>query len=131
MFRTLSRDICIEQMSFLLSLTADMRDWPPWTEENFLFDAPKKWELSFLSDAGVAIMSMPEPAHVHLHLLAVRPSSRGQGHGSRIMQEIKRRAGENRLTLKVPHDSAGAVSFYKRNGFEFDTRWWPMEFRRD
>lgn len=124
---TLTRDMAIHRMPWLLTLTADHHDWPPWTQEQFLMELPEKWSLSVCSEHGVAILSRPVEGRVHLHLLAVDRDKRGHGHGSDLMAETKIRAGADRLTLKVPADSRAAVAFYCRHGFRFTPRWQPME----
>jgi GNAT superfamily N-acetyltransferase len=134
MFQDLTRELAIARMPFLLSLTADMDDWPPWTEEQFLHELPDKWILSFVSDKGVAIMSRRDIEHVHLHLLAVAPNARGTAVGSAFIEEIKARVQDRIFTLKVPKDSRGAVTFYQRHGFQADGeatgRWMGMKLVR-
>lgn len=128
--RDLSPEFAVDTMPWLLSLTADMHDWPPWTAAQFLADRPRKWDLSFMHEHGVAILSEPEPGRVHVHLLAVHPDHRGSGAGSEIMAEIKRRAAGKKLTLKVPRDGVKARAFYEQHGFALagaDTaRWLEM-----
>lgn len=134
MFVTLSPSLCRLHMEFLVSLCAD-QDWdPPWTSDSFLVERPGKWDLSFMLEGkAAAILSRPEPGRAHLHLLAVLPGERDKGIGSGMMAEMIRRAGEDRLTLKVPYDSKGARRFYARHGFRMtgyaDSRWW-MELQK-
>lgn len=119
-------------MPWLLTLSADQIDWPPWTREQFMMPLPRKWELSFFSPrGGVAVLSHPEGHDdPHLHLLAVHPHQRGYGLGSAMMREILKRTS-GRLTLKVPCEASGSIRFYERHGFTLtarpaDKRWWPM-----
>lgn len=131
MFLDLTRDVAIQRMPFLLALTADRLDWPPWTEQQFLANRWDKWVLSFMDDTGVAILSRIAEDHVHLHLLAIHPDLRGRGNGTRFMREIDRRVGAQRFTFKVPGDSEDTVRFYLRHGFQFSERWRPMERKAD
>lgn len=111
-FATLSRERCKTLMPMLLSLVADQHDWPPWTEEKFMFDLPDKWDLSFSGENCVAVIST-KPGHPHLHLLAVNRAVRGLGLGTRALREALDRTGDE-LTLKAP---TKAMRFYLQRGF--------------
>lgn len=129
---TLTRERCIAQMPFLLTVTADQIDWPPWTEAQFLYELADKWSLSFSNDIGMATLSSRSPEQVHMHLLGIVPERRGMGNGTKFMREMIARVAGRRFTLKVPSDSERAVRFYLRHQFAFtdrpaDSRWWPME----
>jgi ribosomal protein S18 acetylase RimI-like enzyme len=55
-----------------------------WTEENFRYDLPFKWELSRLAVngermAGFWIASASVPGNCHTHRVAVHPAYQGQG----------------------------------------------------
>jgi len=121
--QTLTRDIAAARIDWLVSLTADKADWPPWTSDQFMADLPGKWDLSFIGPHGVAIIST-RPGQPHLHLLAVEINHRGMGHGSAMMAEAIRRGVRS---LKVPGDAPQTVKFYRRHGFQFKPRWLAME----
>jgi GNAT superfamily N-acetyltransferase len=130
-FATLTREEAHCRLPWLSSLSADRVEWPPWTEQQFLMDLRRKWDLSFFSDCGVAILSEREPRHVHLHLLAIHPDCRGKGHGAVMLTEAKRRAS-GVLELKAPGDEPDVLRFYRSHGFRLISdpgqRWVGMQY---
>lgn len=132
-FATLTREVAHRRMPWLLSLSADRVDWPPWTEQQFLMDLQRKWDLSFFSECGVAVLSEREPGHVHLHLLAIHPDYRGRGHGAVMLAEAIRRAS-GVLELKAPGDEPDVLRFYRSHGFkvisEPGKRWVGMRYQQ-
>ncbi len=120
--RTLSpEDVATNADAFL----AIAQDGPGeyWRQEHFLRDLPEKWRLSFAAwdgsqPVGYAIVSRKAPTQIHLHHFTVAAAYRSRGLGSRMMDEMIRRArevGVDRLTLKV--DGPRAEVFYRRHAF--------------
>lgn len=116
MMQTLTRQLCEQLMPELISISADASDWTP---ENFLYDLPDKWDLSFIASiggvVGYAILSRKFLGRVHLHQLMVHPAKRGRGIGKDMFIECRRRADEP-LSLRVHRNNVGAFRFYKREG---------------
>lgn len=59
--------------------------------------------------------------------LAVHPDYRRQGYGSKLLDYVIAKAKDfnarsRRIELEVREDNLGAISFYKKNGFEMDGR---------
>lgn len=96
-----------------------------WSEINFLFDLPEKWELSLqiLAEeriAGFLIASLKNQC-IHIHRLAVSNQFQNLGLGKQmvnLIQKEARRKNINFITLKVLYSNTGAIRFYKRLGFE-------------
>lgn len=107
----------IEQQSF-------PQPWPFGAFEGFLGQA------GFLvADAGPAVAgyvvadTVPQQARPvgHVKDLAVHPSRRGQGLGTRLLDRalgVLDRRGVSRAKLEVRQSNDGAISLYRRFGFE-------------
>lgn len=104
-----------EHVAAYIAVSADAS---PWTAENFLRDAPRKWELSFAlwEDVPVAycILSQRDEA-IHINQLMVAPYARGDGIGATMLAEAERRGASS---LKVDPANAGAIRFYERHGWQ-------------
>lgn len=131
----LTKPVARARADELLAISRDVSDW---TVANLLHDLPGKWTLSFLVEvpepAGYAILSRRGEGWIHLNQFMVAPAHRGTGLGGRMIDEVKRRAGEAELTLKVGRDNARAHRFYLGHGFVFTDRsgdhWWMALARR-
>ena len=119
-----SAEFFLAKEAEFLSITADIPgDY--WQRAHFLADLPEKWALSFaVLDKGIAIgyaiLSRPEMARVHLHHFMVHVDRRGDGRGSKMIEECVRRAtaaSAQILSLKVAINSNAAQRFYVRHGF--------------
>lgn len=93
-------------------------DVSPWTAENFLRDAPSKWDLSFsIWDGGkpiaYCILSERRGA-IHINQLMVAPGARGHGVGAAALAEAVRRGA---ISLKVDPSNTKARAFYARHGW--------------
>lgn len=117
-FQTLTRALAEVRIGELIALAADV---DAWGTENFLFELPGKWDLSFLAEdeglLGYAILSRKAPDRVHLHHFMLGAAARGRGVGTTMLAEVRRRARPSRLTLKVHRDNLRAIAFYRREGF--------------
>jgi ribosomal protein S18 acetylase RimI-like enzyme len=123
-FEPFSAEFFLAKEAEFLSIAADIPgDY--WQRAHFLADLPEKWELSFAvlsadSVIGYAILSRPEITRVHLHHFMVHVDRRGDGRGSKMIEECVRRAAAASaqiLSLKVAINSNAAQRFYVRHGF--------------
>lgn len=95
-----------------------------WSEENFLFDLPEKWELSrqiLAHDliAGFLIASHKNNA-IHIHRLVVSNKFQNMGIGKQLVDEILAAARGRKIkliTLKVLSTNTDAIRFYERLRF--------------
>lgn len=116
---TLTKEALEARMPALVDIGSDVS---PWRESHLRVDLPGKWRLSFFvgdeRPVGYAVMSLRGPGWVHLHQLMVARALRGQGLGSRMLDEAKSRcaAEHARLTLKAAVDEPRVVRFYVREG---------------
>ncbi|MDX1524535.1 MAG: GNAT family N-acetyltransferase [Anaerolineae bacterium] len=76
--------------------------------------------LLFPPESDVYESQVAETSHPELRLLAVKPSARGRGIGSMLMEECilrARRAGATALGLHTGDSMAVALPMYERRGF--------------
>ncbi len=133
MIRTLTKAELTRNMAAFVALAADVDDW---TAANFLADLPEKWRLSFAiwkgkSPIAYAILSRRAEGHVHLHHFMIAKDWRRRTVGTQMLEEVKRRAGPDRLTLKVHYANAAAIRFYQERGFTPTERrgeYWGMKY---
>jgi ribosomal-protein-alanine N-acetyltransferase len=98
-----------------------------WSAESFwgeLAGVPHRAHYFALADgavltgyAGVAFID----GDAHLQTIAVATSTRGQGYGRALLDEVLREATERqvrRCLLEVQDDNAAAIRMYERAGFE-------------
>ena len=98
----------------------------PWTREMYA------WELQNRSVCHILVVRTPDcPVagfcafwlvfdEIHINNLAVRPSYRGQGIGTALLQHVLAEAkalGARRATLEVRASNEGARRLYERLGF--------------
>ncbi len=120
----LDRETVERHMGDLLAVAADVPG-EYWEVEHFMLDLPEKWTLSFAAwragrIVGYAIVSRPELERVHLHHFMIAAEMRGCGIGSRMADELERRAvaaGCSRVTLKVATSNIWGMRFYERVGY--------------
>jgi GNAT superfamily N-acetyltransferase len=67
--------------------------------------------------SGVGRLHFNSPHQAQIRFMAVAENFRGQGIGSRILQELERRARERGATSIVLEARDTAVPFYVRNGY--------------
>jgi len=112
--QNLSLDHIARHIAEYVAVSADVS---PWTAENFLRDAPRKWELSFAlwDDKPLAycILSQRGDA-IHINQLMVSKDARGRGIGADLLAEAERRGANS---LKVDPENSGAIRFYERHGW--------------
>lgn len=127
--RTLTKEAAGRHMAEMLAMDAGTIG-EPWTRAQMLAVRPAKWVLSRWLEGpagkpiGFAIASEKNGA-AHLHRLAVSPSHRSSGVGSRLMTALAEAAAKRglaRITLKVGHANVRAVAFYERLGFNETSR---------
>jgi len=108
-------------------LSAD-KDWDYWNYENFIYELPGKWEMSFYLEVndviiGYCINSIKQNC-VWLHHIIISKKYRGIGIGNIMLDELIRRTMEKtqfrRIGLKVGVDNQPAQGFYNKAGFEIE-----------
>ena len=119
LLKDLTRDRVLELLEQLMDVSRDVSDWGA---DEFLFELPDKYGLSFYAQdsglAGYVVMSRKWAGRVHIHQFMVHPSRRGMGFGQRMLDEAAMRAAGNPLSLKVSTANLGAIKFYQRHGFQ-------------
>lgn len=104
----------LEHLASYIAVSADVS---PWAAENFLRDAPRKWELSFaLWDTvpvAYCILSQRDSV-IHIHQFMVAPHLRSAGVGAVLLAEAEARGASS---LKVDPSNTGAIRFYERHGW--------------
>jgi ribosomal protein S18 acetylase RimI-like enzyme len=119
-FITLNEFQCRQHLAQLIHVSYDSN---PWTEEQFLFELPSKWTLSFmvkLEDqvVGYCIMSSKFLGKTHIHHFMVKDTFRGGGIGSAMIDEARSRVVPyTELSLRVHSTNQRAIEFYTRHGF--------------
>ncbi len=126
--RTLSANGVRAHLDAILAIAADV-EGEQWGCENFLWELPGKWDLSFALwsaeelPVAYAILSCKE-RDAHIHHFMVAAELRGEGLGAGMLREAERRGALmkcRRLTLKVAKANVGAQQFYTRHGFRNDS----------
>ncbi|HEX6534240.1 MAG TPA: GNAT family N-acetyltransferase [Gemmatimonadaceae bacterium] len=120
----LRRETAARELPALAAADADTIG-EPWTAAHWLLDLPEKWTLSRLAraaDGGVAgfLVASVRDGRVHIHRVAVAPTHRGRGLGTRLVTDAARSAlalGASELSLKVHRSNAPALALYRRLGF--------------
>ena len=113
-----------KNVNVYLNLISDWK-YCNWKEENFLYDLPKKWLLSFAvydqNDlTGFCIASNKIPNVYYIHLIFISGKSRGQSLGTTMLEQAKKTAMEHhldRIELRCPESNTGALAFYQKKGF--------------
>lgn len=102
--------------------------WDYWDYENFIYELPGKWEMSFYLEInnniiGYCINSIKHDC-VWLHHIIIDEFSRNKGIGNIILKELERRTKEKtifqEIGLKVGVDNYLAQKFYSKAGFEIE-----------
>ncbi len=98
----------------------------PWTREMYA------WELQNRAVCHIYVVRTPDCQvagfcafwlvvdEIHINNVAIRPSLRGRGFGTTLMQRVlteATRLGARRATLEVRESNAGARRLYQRLGF--------------
>lgn len=117
-FITLTKLLCKTSIHELVQISQDQGGWD---ENQFLFDLPDKWTLSFIAKKedvviGYAILSHKWADRVHLHEIVVSGEYRSLGIGARMLNEIIERCELENLSLKVSKSNTSAIRFYLRHG---------------
>ncbi len=102
----------------------------PWTKPMFYSELQSHGhnyslvieESSSKTIVGYCFFWIFEEDEVHINNIAIHPSYRKQGLGSKLMQEATRMGierGAKSVTLEVRESNQGALEFYMRQGFHF------------
>jgi GNAT superfamily N-acetyltransferase len=107
----------------MAQLSAD-EQWMEWTEENYVREMPRKWELSYLVYSGEHLIGYflcsARGGLLWLHRFVVGAEFRGKGYGGQIIRELESladREGFKGIMLKTPFSNRKALAFYNREGF--------------
>lgn len=78
------------------------------------------WILAAKGQRAGLLCLREAPDEWHLHLLLLYPDFQGQGIGSKLMDQIQRRAARSgkSVTLSSFRDNHAALAFYQRLGYE-------------
>jgi ribosomal protein S18 acetylase RimI-like enzyme len=115
--QNLSKEHLIMHMASYIAISADVSPWGP---DNFIRDAPRKWELSFAlwEDEPIAYCIMSQRGNdIHIHQCMVAPYARGDGVGATLLSVAMDRGAS---TLKVAPENVRAVRFYENHGWVQD-----------
>jgi ribosomal protein S18 acetylase RimI-like enzyme len=99
-----------------------------WVAENFLSELPQKWDLSLaalLDDAIIGfLIASRKKESLHIHRLAVKHEYQSKGVGKMLLLELLTLGEKYAMptTLKVDCSNEGAINFYKRLGFNVQSR---------
>lgn len=124
----LSKDEMSLAWQKLKVLSNDM-DWDYWDEENFSFELPQKWDLSFYiklqNDIIGYCIASEKKDYVWLHHIIIGPNYRNKGIGAIILNELEKRVLsltlKQKIGLKVAKDNKGAFEFYIKNKYTKQT----------
>lgn len=117
----LSREFLDRQIDRFISMLHENLEDEYWTAEHFLSELPSKWHLSTYALSkegnilGYAIIS-DKGRTIHIHKFVVDRQVQSLGIGKAILDRLMSLTHKD-ITLKVKHDNARAVSFYRHNGF--------------
>ncbi len=124
LIKPLTRDFLFSNLNVFLDL---IRGWKycNWTENNFLYELPLKWELSFAlyegdSLRGFCIASNKIADAYYIHLLFISDKARGHSLGKKCLDyamELSKKHGYKRIELRCPLSNVRALEFYIKNGF--------------
>lgn len=110
----ITKDHLVKNISEYIRVSYDVS---PWTEENFLADLPRKWELSFSlwSSVPVAYCIMSErKGLIHINQFMVIDYARKSGIGETL---LKLAQGRGAQSLKVSPDNTRAIRFYQKHNW--------------
>ena len=123
-FSLITRHELLKEIPNYLKL---IRNWKycDWTEENFCYELPLKWDFSFSVYSNNALVGFCFASNkiadvYYIHLLFISPDLRGNLLGSKILQhaqEIARKHNIHKLELRCPESNEQALNFYLKNGF--------------
>jgi ribosomal protein S18 acetylase RimI-like enzyme len=123
-FRILDKSYMESHVDVFLQLVKGW-EYCTWERNNFLYDLPRKWDFSFAgfqdeSLSSFCIASNKISDAYYIHLFFVSPESRGRRTGREMIAHAERIAlqhGIKRIELRCPEKNAGALAFYRKEGF--------------
>jgi ribosomal protein S18 acetylase RimI-like enzyme len=101
-----------------------------WKADHFLIDLPGKFQVSccaFSEDklAGYIISTTTNSSSAHIHKFMIASELRGRKIGQRLLcffEDLVKKSNISMITLKVNEDNLDAIRFYKRYGFEVESK---------
>ena len=124
-FRTLTKEELKRNMKSFMKIIEGWK-YSLWTEENFLYELPKKWDYSFAvyekdELIGFCIASGKIEAVYYIHLFFLSEKARGRSAGEAMIQharQVAMRNGVSRIELRCPESNTVALAFYHKTGFK-------------
>lgn len=120
--QALTRERMAELLPQMALLSSD-EGWMTWAPENYLREAPRKWELSRVAYVGAELVGYAICSHrgrfLWLHRLVVKADRRGERLGARLLArllDVAEASGLQGVLLKTPAANERALSFYLREG---------------
>jgi ribosomal protein S18 acetylase RimI-like enzyme len=98
-----------------------------WGEDNFLYNLPAKWELSFAAYehdelAGFCFASNKGGVY-YIHLFYLAPEYRGRLLGEQMIRNavaVAKNCHLGAIELRCPTSNEVGLKFYKKNGFSVE-----------
>ena len=96
-----------------------------WTEKNFFYESPKKWDLSFIllhqADVLGGCICSEKQFEMFIHILFVDKLFQGKGFGKILLKNLIYKARENgyrKVWLKVRKENSVAMKLYQGESFD-------------
>lgn len=123
-FKVLDKSYLIEHMHTFLDLINGWK-YSSWKETNFLYEVPRKWELSFVAleqekIVGFCVASNKISSAYYIHLIFLTETIRGKNIGTKMIKhasDIALSKGLKRIELRCPESNKGGLQFYNKAGF--------------
>lgn len=117
----LTKELLISKLNEIIKISKEAIPGESWSEKNYLYELPRKWELSRIiikndKILGYTIVSEKE-ASIHLHKVVVEKALRGKGVGKQLLENLES-LSRKPTTLKVGVDNIKAKRFYSSLGYK-------------
>ena len=124
-FKILTKDLLELNLDDLIFIDNQAFGIDAWGEDNFRYQLPQKYDLSFLvkiDDELIAYcINSKKEEDCYIHRIVIKKVYKGLGLGGEMINYIQNQLNQRKIRLKVNVNNVFAINFYFKMHFRIDS----------
>ena len=124
-FEILTNDLLESNLNDLILMDKQVFGIEAWGKENFRYQLPQKYDLSFLvkiDNKFIAYcINSKKEEDCYIHRIVINKDYKGKGLGGEMINYIQNQLNQKKISLKVNVNNIFAINFYFKMNFKIDS----------